>query len=274
MKSLLLLTMMLWLGTTFASPVSRFLITQLQTNPSVDVQSTSALALQQFTDRPETIQALTDVLINTRFAPEVKAVAIKALAMEARNARTSRLFLETYQRESHVPLKATILRSLWAAAEVNHQVKEFLEQALIRENEVMLQEAAAFGLLAVNHNRTYGLLIDVVNSPRYAESVKVEALKSLFWNRSSQFKMYLESMVRDQRRSVDVRVAGLKLLQQAFVQSNQGGEFLTSISTSDPHQEVRLAALDALRPRFEERDVRWFRLHRHPVHNVSLNPLD
>lgn len=238
------------------------------------MQVAAAKALSQFVSENETIRTLLAVAKDSGFETRVRVEAVKSLATEAQNSRTHRELIALYERESDLKLKAWILKSLYLAAPQS-QVRNFLENVLKTERNDELLKAAAFAVMTTaTTNSTTRILTIIINDNRFSDDVKVEALKSLFWLRKRDFYDFLENIALNKNVGTLVRVASVKLLQVAFHQSNERVNFLTGLAARETNLEVRLAALDALRPRFEERDVRWFHLARDPHSTYTRNPLE
>lgn len=277
MKQLLVFAIVLGFSlNTYADNTSRrFLLSALNSRTTSDIQLAAVKSLRQFASDSETLRTLLDVALNTSLDSSIRQEAIKSLANDARNSRTWKHFVSLYQNESDVAVKATVLRSLYLAASGNRQVQNFVEDALRSETDEVLQEAAAFGLLAsAGNSQVANLLMQVTASQRHATAVRIQAIKSLYLYRSNRVEDVVESLAQNPETPSQLREIAIYTIQATFAASSRKRDLLMNLATRDRDQAVRLAAIDALRPALEEKDVRRLNLPVDPRNGISRNPLE
>lgn len=276
MKLMLLMTaIFLSLAVKANTPNARFLLATFNSRTALPEQLAAAKTLLQYSGETLVQRQLLSLLQNSATPVALKIAAVESLCFQAVNSNTSRELLRAYGVERELGLKVAIIKSLFLATYQNRDVRNFVTRILESAEETALQEAAIFALASTSGDQQVArLLTNIMTDTRNDEVVRVAAIKSLFWQRNLDLQRELIRLTQNVREVVQVRVAGLQLLRVVWGASNAKDNFFMDLADGDASVEVRLAALDALRPQFEERDIRWFKLYRNPSTGALRNPLE
>lgn len=276
MKLMLLMTaFFLSLAVKANTPNARFLLATFNSRTALPEQLAAAKTLLQYSGETLVQRQLLSLLQNSATPVALKIAAVESLCFQAVNSNTSRELLRAYGVERELGLKVAIIKSLFLATYQNRDVRNFVTRILENAEETALQEAAIFALASTSGDQQVArLLTNIMTDTRNDEVVRVAAIKALFWQRNLELQRELTRLTQNVREVVPVRVAGLQLLRVVWGASNAKDNFFMDLADGDASVEVRLAALDALRPQFEERDIRWFKLYRVPATGAIRNPLE
>ena len=276
MKLMFLITVIfLSLSVNANTPNARFLLATFNTRTALPEQLAAAKTLLQYSGETQVQRQLLNLLQTSATPVALKIAAVESLCFQAINSNISRELLRSYGVERDLQLKVAIVKSLFLATNQNRDARNFVTRVLQNEEEPVLSEAAIFALASISGDQQVArLLTNIMTDSRSDEIVRVAAIKALFWQRNLDLQRELIRLISNVREVTSVRVAGLQLLRIVWAASNSKDNFFSDLAENDASSDVRLAALDALRPQLEERDIRWFKLYRNPVTGALRNPLE
>lgn len=272
---LLILVIFLSLSVNANTPNARFLLSTFNSRTALPEQVAAAKTLLQYSGETLVQRQLIQLLQSSATPVALKIAAVESLCFQAINASTSHELLRSYGVERDLALKVALVKSLFFATHQNRDVRNFVTRVLQSEEDAALSEAAIFALASTSDDPQIArLLTNIMIDTRSDDAIRVASIKALFWQRSLDLQRELTRLTQNVREVAAVRVAGLKLLRVVWGASSAKDNFFIDLAENDPSMEVRLAALDGLRPQLEERDIRWFKLYRHPATGALRNPLE
>lgn len=275
LKKLVLVTLALMMTSeVFASSESRrFLLSSLQTRANLGVKIASVKSLRDFAGQNDVERALLNLIQNGNEPVALRQAAMESLVPFTRSSNLTRRIMAQYTREFNPAMKRTILRSLWLAAASNSNVERFLLRVANTEFSQELKEAAVFGLQAtVNSSTKARNMMTLVLNRTLSPSLRLEALKSLFFYKNNRVEDMLEHIIVDRTELPQMRAASLRMLMTYPVSSSKR-RFIMNVANTAFNRDVKIAAVDALRTMMNQEDVRFFHLYKNPKTGEMRNPL-
>lgn len=275
MKSIILLISFAFASQALAADTTtkRFLLSALSSRAGNEIKIAAVKSLREYASDNQTLTTLKSIVLDRQADSLLRQEAVKVLAPELVNQRTSLDIVRMYRVETDMDVKVAILKSLYLAAAGNRDMQNFVMKEFFTANNAELQKAALFGLLASASNSRIGdELVRIAADKNLEADVRVEALKSLYIYNVRRKEDLVEHLAQSESEPTTVRVAALKIIQ-TLPQSSSKRDFLMNVVNRASELDVRLAALDALKTLIDEKDIQWFRLHRDPRSGFTRNPL-
>lgn len=239
------------------SVTKRFLLSELQSRNNA-MTAEKIAALKDYVGESEVRNTLISILNNANYAPENRIEAAHALSEEAVNSRTYQALMSQFRNEQNVLVKSEILKSLYLAAGSNSTVLNFVQDALRREKEELVQVAAIFALKeAAGRSQVHDSLVQIATDDTLSNALRIEALKSLFLARNQyRVEKAIEFLSLKENDEVEIQVAALKLYK-GLQRSNIYRDQLIRLIQTTKNADVLKHAVKALETKFDEQEVQW-----------------
>lgn len=243
-------------------------------NPAI--REAAARSLKSYIQDSEVRHKLVSVSENSYEKTQVRSAAIKSLSLNVHGSAArygsgkvrDRLFSLGKNAQQDEAVRVIALKALYAAQDnqIGDQLADIMESSYFA---LPVRRAAAWALFASNDIRSRQRLVSLAESSHSDDSLKIEAVKSLFSHMPNVHARVL-AIARNKEQAEAVRATAILALQAANGQSTVRN-FLTT-TANEGNQLLREAAIRALEREISLETARFFHLYNY--RGAFIDPLE